>query len=151
MTIGASGGSGFFLLIIIAFGFLWFVLVRPQKRRQVAAQQMLDRLSVGDEVVTAGGIYGEITGITDEDDVMVRIAPGLEVRVARRAIGGVIEKPAEPEEESAGESAHSEQDPHENSEAGSSAGEAAAARPENRPAGGGPGDPPDERATLSEP
>jgi preprotein translocase subunit YajC len=96
--IGASGsGSGFFLLIILAFGFLWLVLVRPQKRRQVQQQRMLSDLKIGDEVVTAGGIYGTITGL-DEEDVMVRIAPELEVRVARRAIGGVIQPPEEPEE-----------------------------------------------------
>jgi preprotein translocase subunit YajC len=97
--IGASGGGGgFFLLIIVAFVFLWFVLIRPQKRRQVQQQQMIDDLGVGDEVVTAGGIYGEITDLLDED-VMVRIAPELEVRVARRAIGGVIQKdqPEEPD------------------------------------------------------
>ena len=99
--IGASGGgSSFFLLLIIAFGVLWFVLIRPQKRRQLQAQQMLNRLQVGDRVVTAGGIYGEITRADeDDDDVMVRIAPDLEVRVARRAIGGVIppDEPDEPE------------------------------------------------------
>jgi len=95
--IGASGGSGFFLLIILAFAFLWLVLVRPQKKRQVAQQRMLDEIKVGDEVVTAGGIYGEITEDVG-DDVMVRIAPNLEVRVARRAIGGVIQ-PDEPEPE----------------------------------------------------
>jgi preprotein translocase subunit YajC len=99
--IGASGGGGFFLLIIVAFVFLWFVLIRPQRRRQVQAQQMLNELSVGDEVVTAGGIYGEITQVDVDggDDLMVRIAPGLEVRVARRAIGGVTQKdqPEEPD------------------------------------------------------
>jgi preprotein translocase subunit YajC len=95
--IGASGGSGFFLLIILAFAFLWLVLVRPQKKRQVAQQRMLDEIKVGDEVVTAGGIYGEVTEDSGED-VMVRIAPNLEVRVARRAIGGVIQ-PEEPEPE----------------------------------------------------
>ena len=90
--------SGFgFLLIILAFFFLWLVLVRPQKKRQVAQQRMLDEIKVGDEVVTAGGIYGEITEDVG-DDVMVRIAPNLEVRVARRAIGGVIQ-PDEPEPE----------------------------------------------------
>jgi preprotein translocase subunit YajC len=52
---------------------------------------MLADLAVGDEVVTAGGIYGEITRL-DEEDVMMRIAPELEVRVARRAIGGVVPK-----------------------------------------------------------
>lgn len=99
MTIGASGGgSGFFLLIIVAFAVLWFMLIRPQKRRQLAQQQMLNQLNVGDQVVTAGGIYGEITAIDDDEDVTVRIAPQLEVRVARRAIGGVI-PPDEPEPE----------------------------------------------------
>jgi len=85
------------LLIIVAFGFLYFVLVRPQKRRQMTQAQMLSSLQEGDEIVTAGGIYGEITGF-QEDDVLVRIAPELEVRVARRAIGGVTHRADEPEE-----------------------------------------------------
>ena len=98
------GGAGFFL-IIIAFGFLYFVLVRPQKKRQLAQQRMLNELHVGDEIVTAGGIYGEIVGLGDED-VTVRIAPELDVRVARRAIAAVtppavpageLEPPEEPE------------------------------------------------------
>jgi preprotein translocase subunit YajC len=90
------GGAGFFL-IIIAFGFLYFVMVRPQKKRQVAQQRMLNELSVGDEVVTAGGIYGEIVGLGDED-VTVRIAPELDVRVARRAIASVIPAASDPPE-----------------------------------------------------
>jgi preprotein translocase subunit YajC len=98
------GGAGFFL-IIIAFGFLYFVLVRPQKKRQLAQMRMLNELAVGDEVVTAGGIYGEIVGLA-EDDVTVRIAPELDVRVARRAIASVtpaaaqsaeLEAPEEPD------------------------------------------------------
>src|SRR3954454_4035383 len=94
--IGASGGSGFFLLIIVAFAFLWLVLVLAQKKRQLAQQQMLNELQPGDEVVTAGGIYGEITRLGEsDDDVYVRIAPSLEVRGARRAVGGVG-GPAEP-------------------------------------------------------
>jgi preprotein translocase subunit YajC len=79
------------LLIVLAFGFLYFVLVRPQKRRQTAQAQMLSNLQEGDEIVTAGGIYGEITGF-QEDDLLVRIAPELEVRVARRAVGGVVSR-----------------------------------------------------------
>ena len=98
------GGAGFFL-IVIAFGFLYFVLVRPQKKRQLAQARMLNQLAVGDEVVTAGGIYGEIVGL-GEDDVKVRIAPDIEVRVARRAIASVtpaatqsaeLEAPEEPD------------------------------------------------------
>ena len=89
MTIAASGGgSGFFLIIIVAFVLLWLVVVRPQRRRQTQQQQMMSDLRVGDEVLTAGGIYGTVSQI-DEDQVMVEIAPKTEVRVARRAIAGV--------------------------------------------------------------
>jgi preprotein translocase subunit YajC len=104
------GGAGF-LVIIIAFGFLYVVLIRPQKKRQLASQRMLKELHVGDEVVTAGGIYGDIVGLGDED-VTVRIAPELDVRVARRAIASVItsappepgelEGPEEPEPDATG-------------------------------------------------
>ncbi len=87
-------GPGF-LIIIVAFGFLYFVLVRPQKRRQMQSRQMLSNLDVGDEVVTAGGIYGRIVEL-QEADVVVEIAPQITVKVARRAIGAVV-PPAEPE------------------------------------------------------
>ncbi len=86
-----------FLIIIVAFAFLYFVLIRPQKRRQVDSQRMLESLEVGDEVVTAGGIFGTITAL-DEDEVRVEIAPQLEVRVARRAIGGVVDRAGDGDE-----------------------------------------------------
>ena len=79
------------LLLVVAFGFLYFVLIRPQKRRQQTQRQMLSDLKEGDEIVTAGGLYGEVTGF-EEDDVLVRIAPEVEVKVARRAIGGVVNR-----------------------------------------------------------
>ncbi len=98
MTIGAtSGGAGFFLIIIVGFAVLWLLVVRPQKRRQNQQRRMLGDLRVGDDVLTAGGIYGTVTRL-DEDEVAVEIAPQLEVRVARRAIAAVTrEEPEEPE------------------------------------------------------
>jgi preprotein translocase subunit YajC len=93
-------GPGF-LLILVAFAFLYFVLVRPQKRRQLQARQVLDSVKVGDEVITAAGIYGRVIELHD-DDLMVEIAPNTTVKVARRAIGGVV-PPAEPELEAAAE------------------------------------------------
>ena len=92
MIIGASGGSGFFLIIIVAFLLLWLIVVRPQRRRQSQQQQLLNDLHVGDEVLTAGGIYGTISRL-DEDQITVEIAPKTEVRVARRAIAGVTRDP----------------------------------------------------------
>ncbi|HVS84600.1 MAG TPA: preprotein translocase subunit YajC [Gaiellaceae bacterium] len=85
--------------MIVAFAFLWFVLVRPQKRRQVAQQQMLSELKVGDEVLTAGGLYGRVTRL-DDDVVGVEAAPGLELRIARRAIAGITREEASGESES---------------------------------------------------
>jgi preprotein translocase subunit YajC len=85
-----------FLILIVAFFFLWFFLIRPQKRRQIDAARMLNSMNVGDQVLTAGGIYGEVTEL-QEDAVMVRIAPGLEVRVARKAIGAVVRPDEAPE------------------------------------------------------
>jgi preprotein translocase subunit YajC len=107
MTIGASGGSGVLFLIIIAFLLLWLIVIRPQRKRQSQQQEMISELRVGDEVLTAGGIYGTISQV-DEDLITVEIAPNTEVRVARRAIAGVTpeDEPEEPqadEEESSGQ------------------------------------------------
>jgi preprotein translocase subunit YajC len=91
------GGAGF-LLIILAFVFLYFVIVRPQRRRQLAQQRLLDDVKVGDEIVTAGGMLGEVREVRDEE-VLLRIAPGTDVRIARRAIAGIT--PPEVEDEPA--------------------------------------------------
>lgn len=99
MIIGASSGSGVLFIIVIAFLLLWLIVVRPQRRRQAQQQQVVSELRVGDEVLTAGGIYGTISQI-DEDRITVEIAPQTEVVVARRAIAGVTheEEPEESEE-----------------------------------------------------
>ena len=68
---------------------MWFLLIRPQRRRQVESQRLLDSLEVGQEIVTAGGLYGTITAL-EEDEARVEIADGIEVRVAKRAIAGVL-------------------------------------------------------------
>ena len=96
--------SGFgFLLIILAFFFLWLVLVRPQKRRQNVQQLMLDDLRVGDEVITAGGLHAEITEL-GEDVLRVRIAPTVEVELDRRAVAAnLTEHDGAEEEEPASE------------------------------------------------
>ena len=111
MTVAASsGGGGFFFIIIIAFLLLWLIVVRPQRKRQNQQRAMINELQVGDEVLTAGGIYGTVTRI-HEDEVTVEIAPRTEVRVARRAIAGVTSEPEEDEgavdhEDSADEDGH---------------------------------------------
>jgi preprotein translocase subunit YajC len=95
------GGYIFIIAILIL---MWFLLIRPQRRRQVESQRLLDSLVEGQEVVTAGGIYGTIKELY-EDEARLEIADGIEVRVAKRAIAGVVSE-EEPEE-------HHEDDPNE--------------------------------------
>jgi preprotein translocase subunit YajC len=79
------------LLIFIAVmgGLLWLLVIRPQRRRTTEHSALISALSVGDEIVTAGGMYGRVTGI-DEEVLTVEIAPAITVRVARGAITGIM-------------------------------------------------------------
>ena len=86
------------VLIVLAFLFIYLVVLRPQRRRSADQARMWQDLDEGDEIVTAGGIYGTITGF-DGDDLLVEIAPGLVVKTARRAVAGVVSEPDEEDEE----------------------------------------------------
>jgi preprotein translocase subunit YajC len=90
-----------YIFILVLLLLMWFLLIRPQRRRQMEQQRMIDALRVGQEVVTAGGLYGTVNAV-DQDEVRLEIADGLEVRVAKRAIAGIVggdeEEPAELEE-----------------------------------------------------
>ncbi|HZP89687.1 MAG TPA: preprotein translocase subunit YajC [Actinomycetota bacterium] len=84
-----ANGSLLSLLIplVLMGGVFYFLLIRPQRNRARQQQSLLSALQVGDEVMTAGGIFGTVTEIDEESDtVMVEIAPGTDVRMLRRAI-----------------------------------------------------------------
>ena len=86
------------IVLVLLFALLWFVLIRPQRQRQMQQQRLLSTIEVGDEVLTVGGLYGIVQGIDEEDDLIVEIAEGVHVRIARRAVGGVV-KPEDDEDE----------------------------------------------------
>ena len=87
---GKSSGSYLFLVaIIVLFGLLYFVTIRPQRNRQRAAQQTQREIVPGTRVRTTAGMYGTVTSIEDPD-VVLEIAPGVEVRLLRRAIMDVV-------------------------------------------------------------
>ena len=91
---------GGYILIIFLLVLMWILLIRPQRRRQLEARRLIGSLEVGKEIVTAGGLYGTITALED-DEARLKIADGVEVRVAKRAIAGVLsdEEPETLEEE----------------------------------------------------
>ena len=95
------------ILLLAMFVLLWVLLIRPQRRRQLKQQQLLTNIEPGDEILTVGGLYGIVRDIDEEDDLIVEIAEGIQVRIARRAVGGVV-KPDESEDEAVEEPEHEE-------------------------------------------
>ena len=104
-------GYIFILLLLLAF---WLLLIRPAQRRQKQQQALLAAVEVGDGTVTA----------LEDDELRLEIAPGVEVRVARRAVAGVMSEPQEeepeedePEELDAPEEPEGPEEPREESKA----------------------------------
>jgi preprotein translocase subunit YajC len=78
-----------FLFFLVMLVFLYLLLVRPQRQQAKRHQEMLQSLSVGDEVITAGGIYGEVTEIDDER-VQLEVDADVRIAVARKAIASKV-------------------------------------------------------------
>jgi preprotein translocase subunit YajC len=86
----SSGGSYLFLVaIVVLFGLLYFVTIRPQRNRQRAAVRTQSQLEPGDRVRTTAGMYATVISVEDQD-VVLEVAPGVEVRFLRRAILDVV-------------------------------------------------------------
>ena len=81
--------GGFFIVLLAMFGFLYFLMIRPQRAQQRKHGEMLAALKPGDEVITSGGIYGEVVQV-DEERVMLEIDDDVRIAVARRAIASVV-------------------------------------------------------------
>lgn len=94
------------LALLITFGLMWVLLILPQQRRMRQHQEVIASLQVGDEVVTAGGVYGTITSV-DEDTLAVEVAPGVVLRVLRNAVSQRI---GPPEDDDVADEAASEED-----------------------------------------
>jgi preprotein translocase subunit YajC len=76
---------GIFIFLVVIFALFYLVMIRPQRKRQKAQQEMTQNLQKGDEVVTAGGIFGKIDSLAD-DSVVVKIESGGTIRVARGSV-----------------------------------------------------------------
>jgi preprotein translocase subunit YajC len=93
-------GSPFvtFIPLLLVFVIFYFLIIMPQRKRQRALDAMLDNLKSGDKVVTSGGIYGTIVSVRDDKrTVQLKISenPVIRVEVARTAISGLQDAPAE--------------------------------------------------------
>ena len=90
---GAQQGSGLGMLLpmVIIFVAFWFLLIRPQQKKQNAHTALVAGLSVGDEVMTAGGILGKITNVTDHY-AAIEIAEGTVIKVQKMSVSQVVPK-----------------------------------------------------------
>jgi len=79
----------FLIIMVLLLVVMYVLMIRPQRQRQQQQQAMIERASVGDDVLTTGGIYGTVTE-AEGDDVVVEIADGLHVHMTRRGIAAVL-------------------------------------------------------------
>lgn len=88
---GPSEGIMGLLPIILMFGVLWFLMIRPQMKRAKEHKKLLEALAKGDEVITQGGIAGKVVSVSD-NYVHVEIAANTEILVQKPAISTVLPK-----------------------------------------------------------
>jgi preprotein translocase subunit YajC len=79
----------FLIIMVLMLGVMYVLMIRPQRQRQAQQQSMIDGATVGDDVLTTGGIYGTVSEV-EGDDIVVEIASGVTVHMTRRGIAAVL-------------------------------------------------------------
>ncbi len=90
----ATPGGGdwtFFLIIVGFFVLMYFLMIRPQQKRQKQHRQMIEQISVGDEVVTSGGMLGKVRSLGDQF-IGLEIDKNVVIQVQKNSIGAVLPK-----------------------------------------------------------
>jgi preprotein translocase subunit YajC len=88
------------IMMLLIFGIFYFIMIRPQVKKQKEMQSMLSKLGKGDEIITRGGIIGKITGISDDGVLVVELQDKVRVRVPRSYVEGRWTPPAKAAESS---------------------------------------------------
>lgn len=83
-----GGGGGMMLPLLAMFAIFYFIVLRPQSKRQKELQKMLAELKKGDDVITSGGIIGKVSGMKDTE-LTLQLQEGVRVRVLRSAVTGL--------------------------------------------------------------
>ncbi len=89
VVLAAAQGGGYEMLIMMVaiFAIMYFFMIRPQQKKQKEIQKFRNSLSVGQEIVTAGGIYGKIKEVNDADNtVMIEVASGVKIKVSKNSV-----------------------------------------------------------------
>ena len=106
-----AGPLGALLPFLLLGGLFYFMILRPQQRRQRAQRALVNAVDVGDEIITTAGIYGVITGVDDDEGtIRVEIAPGTEIRLLRAGIGRRVTEDEDEDDDEAYDEGDAEDD-----------------------------------------
>ena len=97
----AQGLGGMFVPMIILIAIFYFMLIRPQQRKEKERRSMIDQIKSGDRVMFSGGILGTVTNVK-EGVFVVKIADNVKIEVSRGAVSRVLEKGEKPGEKEEG-------------------------------------------------
>ena len=89
---GAASAFTSFIPLILIFGIMYFLLIRPQQKRMKDQKALIEGLRRGDTVVTSGGLIGKISKVKEDGEVEVEIADGVKVRVVKSTIAQVLNR-----------------------------------------------------------
>ena len=89
---GAGATFGTFIPLILIFGIMYFLLIRPQQKKLKEHKAMIEAVRRGDQVVTQGGVIGKVTKVKDDGEIEVEIATGVKVRIVKGTLSQVLSK-----------------------------------------------------------
>ncbi len=104
-----------FFIIILMFGALYYLLLRPQQKREKARRELVRSLQVGDEVMTNAGIHGVVAEVEDTV-VWLEVAPDVELKMNRDSVAGMTSAASSTDDDQSDEDDQSDKDDPENSE-----------------------------------
>ncbi len=86
-----GGGTSFIIMMVLMFAAFYFLLIRPQQKKQKQHQELVSALQVGDEVMTAGGILGKITGVSEHYPI-ISVSDNTEIKIQKQSVSAVVPK-----------------------------------------------------------
>ncbi|MBQ8282480.1 MAG: preprotein translocase subunit YajC [Paraprevotella sp.] len=82
-----GGGMSMIIMMVVIFAIMYFFMIRPQNKKQKEIQNFRNSITVGTDIVTAGGIYGKVKEVNDMDNtLMVEVANGVKIKVAKNSV-----------------------------------------------------------------
>ena len=89
---GSAAAFGSFVPLILIFGIMYLLLIRPQQKKLKEHRAMIAAVRHGDQVVTAGGIVGKVSKVIDDNEIEVEIASGVKVKVMKHTLSQILNK-----------------------------------------------------------